>query len=409
MRQIQPRERYYLFPSFGFSADGRYLIRILSQNITGVKAYLLPQRYDSFSGRLLLNPTDLCNGDFSIPPYASFSPEADDTWDGHITSSRVLVPLVVNCGGMKPTVTIKMTNKGTLLDAREQGIPVMYLTLTFIYAAISIVFLINQCIFSDFVIGLHMWLGVSAILKAFTCHAAAELWETKAVSGDYRTKLDSPSMKEISHDFLFIISHSILFSVGALAVMGFWIYREIVPLEEATKIGALALFFFGSWTTMGHITSRVLFMFFFTLSALSLIIYAMCIHGANRATVRMYMMMLSIERPVMVLKLNLAIKFSQMVSVWMVSLFFVWIYFLYTPSWRFLFNFVHEMYILVLYVINMVCFLYRKEFRERGEREIVGDETEDTAEDEEKRIIALVEPENESFVYLSRADYENCL
>ena len=402
VRQLQTREKYQVLPSFGFSKGGHFLIRLLAQNLTGVRAYLLPQRYAEFFHRSSLTTTSVCAENFVAEPYASFSPESSDTWEGVVSSSQVLVPLIANCKGMKPTVTVKMQNNGTFLDAREQGIPELYLILTFVYAGICIAFMVNQCFFGEFLISLHTWIAFAAILKGFVCYMAADLWETRSVHGEYRTISSVLSVKEVLLELLFVFAHSVLFAVDGLAVMGFGTYDEVMEFEDVWRVGFLSVLFFGGISVLWHATNALLYVLMLFVVIVSFLFYFMFVDSSIRATVGMYTVLASVDRPVMLLKLKLALKFSQLVSMWMVLLFFAWIYFLYSPSWLFMLTFVHEMFMLGLFVINMVCFFYRKGFKDRNLRIHEVEDVDDTTTEEETKMVTLIEPDEQDIAYVSR-------
>ena len=402
VRQLQTREKYQVLPSFGFSKGGHFLIRLLAQNLTGVRAYLLPQRYAEFFHRSSLTTTSVCSENFVAEPYASFSPESSDTWEGVLSSSQVLVPLIANCKGMKPTVTVKMQNNGTFLDAREQGLPELYLVLTFVYAGICVAFMVNQCCFGEFMISLHTWIAFAAILKGIVCYMAADLWETRSLQGEYRTMSSVLSVKEVLLELLFVLAHSVLFAVDGLALMGFGTSDELVEFEDVWRVGFPSVAFFGGISVLWHTTNALLYVVMLLVVIVSFRFYFTFVDSSIRETVAMFTMPVSIDGPVMLLKLKLVLKFSQLVSMWMVVLFFAWIYFLYSPSWLFMLAFVHEMFMLALFFINMACFFYRKEFKDRNLRTHEIEDVDDTTTEEENKMVTLIEPDEQDIAYLSR-------
>jgi hypothetical protein len=391
--QIGLRDRFLKLPSFGFSKGGHFLIRVLAMNLSGVRAYFLPRSYDG----VFAAPIDMsrfCRQMFPEPPIMSFESENLTTWEGTVPFSVTVVPFIANCRGARVTITAKLTNPGTFLDSRELPIPEMYVLLTFVYAVLCLIFIGNQLLFPRFFVGLHTCLGVCCVLKAVSCYFVANEWYWKGIRDDHITSLT------FFIQILRVCSHTLFFTVSGLAVVGWGSYRDRIPLNEALNIFMVCMCFFATRALMTHTLNIALCAILVVISTTSLFMYIYMAYCGLVSAARMEALFWQADEGVMIWKLELVLKFGGWASVWTCVMLCVRIYWLVMPSWAFLETLMDEGLIFALFVINMVCFLYKSEYREWRTNDCETGTGPPSVEDESV-LRFLMEPDDCYFAYMS--------
>jgi hypothetical protein len=380
-------------PSYGFVKGGTFRIGRLGDNATDIGVYFLPVIYDSSFSAASLQLIHVCNRSFVEPPLLR-SPRDSANWDGTVNSSMVVVPLITNCRSRRATVLVDFANPNTALDSRELHLPALYISLTVIYTGTCCFFLANQLCFLKLVVVLHSGAGVAAGLKAVGSFLDWGLWRGKGSTGELLMK------QQVAAEFLFTVTHTAFFVLNGLAVVGLGTFRSRIPLEEVLAVFLMCFWFFFTWAIL-HCTAHAAFsVAFVLLSAGGLYVFGRFVYTNLCKAIRLQNLFYPTGDAVMVLKLEIVLRFGGYVTVWGTVLVLATAYVWLTPSWAFLQRVVEEALILAMFLINAAVFFYREEFRSEGHVEADELPVEEIVTD--TKLVSVVEPGEEYFAYLIR-------
>jgi hypothetical protein len=393
LAQFAQTDPYVKLPGFGLLKGGTFMIRLLSQNLTGIRPYLLPAEYNTFVFATVLQFDYFCNGTFSPPPLLIPPSPNSDTWEGRAEHSNVVVPFITNCEHGRATVTVRLTNPATSLDSRELYLPELYFVFVFIYAIVGFLFLWNQFTHLHFSISIHSGITFSAVLKTISCYFFARLWTEKAITDDFPMK--GRMLAEIS----FVAAEVLLFTVNGLAVIGLGTYRDRLAVEDFLSLFLLSLWFFFT-TSIIHCTSHVGFLTgLFLLLGIDFYLYAMFIYKSLVTALTLEDLFTATREHGYIVRLEMVIRFGGYVTVWMAAVLIVAAYVWIAPAWPLRKQLLEELCILALFAIDMHVFFYRESFRTATTRRPPPRAREEAHTDESVAWIA--EPDRAYFAYLS--------
>jgi hypothetical protein len=395
--QFAHNDLFVKFPSFGFQKGGTFLIRLLSYNLTGIRPYFLPIEYDTPLSGASLRFSDFCNGTFSPPPALSpASPDAD-TWEGTIDQAITILPFVTNCAGGRATVTIRILNPHTALDSRELYLPDLYFTFVFVYAIVAFVFILNQFTNLHFSVSIHTGISCAAVLKTISCYLFAQLWTTKGATDDF------PLRHRLLAESAFIAAHTVLITFNGLAIVGIGTYRDHLAFEDFLTLSLMSAWFFFTAAVI-HCTTHIgLVIGLFLLNGIDLYLYTACIYHNLMNALRLEELFLPADEPIMLLRLDMVIRFGGYITVWAAIVAVVTIYVWVVPTWTFLAQLLEELCIFALFCIDVAVFFYRDGFRTAGHPEDMPCVMQEP--NVEEKVIWVTEPDQSYFGYLAAPSF----
>jgi hypothetical protein len=355
--RLTQQDRFVKLPSYGFVKGGTFRIRRLGENATEIGIYFLPVIYDSSFSAASLQLTHVCNQSFMEQPLLR-APRDSDDWDGTVNSSMVVVPLITNCHSRRVSVMVHFENPNTTLDSRELHVPELYATLMVVYLVLFLLFLANQLWFLNFLVVLHSGAGVCASLKAVGSFLYWRLWWGKGLTGEFSVE------QHFAAEFFFIATHTAFFMLNGLVVVGLGTFRSRIPLEEVLTVFLMCFWFFCTWAILRRTTHAAFSFAFFFLGSGDLCLFGRFVYTNLCKAIKLQSLFCTAGDALMVLKLEMVLRFGGYVTVWAAVVILGTAYFWLTPSWVFLQKTVEEALIIAVFLIDAAFFFYREEFRD---------------------------------------------
>lgn len=387
---------------YGFNTNGTFTIWFNAPNRTGFFIFFLGEEYSTFLKSSYISFNKICNGSFPDDTYYKYNLRENgrnSTITEKINNSRILVPFVVNCGHHQLILKIQCQNSNSYLDYREQPLPFIYSFMSLIYPFISLLWIINSIKYSQFHVKIHSILAFTPILKAISLYFSSRVWYSRSLHDNCSTLLLFFS------EFSFVLAHSLLFIINALAVAGWDTYRERISFDQIMNNSLISCWFFVMLSICRAINYSFIIAPLYSMSLLVGGIFAQMIYSDIVSAFHFVRLNSNYSNnPMIPLKVSIVIRFSGLISFWMVVFMFVLTYFLVCEVPRYIRNTIYEIFLLCIYVIDYVVFRFKKEYEPFYEQE----ETEEkNIEPVKQQLVMLKEPNDEWYSMLDTYRFSN--
>ena len=395
---IFPHDKIVKIADFGFRKNGNFSFRYIPE-VSNFTIFMLSKEFTGFFKSSYLSSLKICNGTFPEKPYFNHSIKSVGGGGGLITGtvneSQVLVAFIANCGSRQQlTMSVQFLNRDSALDSRDSSAPQVFLILSFIYPCISILWIANSFIYPKFHVQLHTALSFSAAIKALSLYYGAKVWYTMAL-------LDKCSMSlHLISELFFVLAHSYLFTVNALAVSGWGTYREKVRFDQIINISLVTIWFFIS-IALSHVATYAFFLIpLFSMALFVGCIFAQMIYSDLVSAIHLYPLTSSQNySTILVMKLNIVINFGASLTIWAAVFGFVLIYFLVGTVESSFRRITYELFILSIYLIDIYFFFFKKGYEPFS---LQTEEVDKEPEPDKQELVLLKEPNEEWYSFLDK-------
>ena len=365
-------------------------------NGTGFIIFFLNEEYSTFIKSSYISFNRICNGTFPDDVYYKYNLQdngRNSTITEKINNSRILVPFVANCGQHQLILKIQFKNQNSYLDFRDQPLPAIYATLSLIYPFISIIWIINSLKYPQFHIRIHTAFTFTAIFKALSLYLSSRVWYSRSLYDDCSNYLLFFS------EIVFVFSHSLLFVVNALAVSGWDTYRERISFDLVINNSLVTCWFFVMLSICRCTNYTFILIPLYSMALLVGCIYAQMIYSDIVTAYQIAQLNLSHENnPTIPLKVSIVMRFSGLVSLWMIIFLFILTYFLVCEVPRYIRNTIYELSVFCIFIIDFVVFRFKKEYEPYFEQRIEDDKP--TDQPVKQQLVMLKEPNDEWYSML---------
>lgn len=347
--------------SFGFEENGTFEINLLNSNRSTLIIFLAT--FDEMKSRIIheISFLDICQNP-KIHLSALNSSFYKNTkmvyWRGSIKRKDVYYPYILNCNRTKSkyTISTNFTNPASHLDLRDEFYPYFYTGLSYIYMAITVIYVINFLIFPSFGILIPPILAVINTTKSMITSKYAQIWLDRRIglySYDY--------FGTYFFNFIYILHYTAFLSFPTFIIAGWCIYRETIPFFESLIIVLSALIFvLGVWSFRFTLSLKDIFVSigFVMIGFLSVVRnnvdYIMISSHLNDVTSRSLVQFRK--------KLSLVLRFDAAFLSILIALALLYSMALSFDFWSIVSDFIFEILMLSISVVELYLFIYRKEF-----------------------------------------------
>lgn len=379
---------------YGFTANGSFTLRLNTPNRTGFVIFFLGEEYSTFIRSSYISYNRICNESFPKDIYYRYylQENKNSTITEVVNKSLVLVPFIANCGQHQLILNVQFKNQYSFLDYREQSLPFIYATISFIYPVITLLWIINSIMYPQFHIKIHTAFAFTAIFKSLSLYLSSRVWYSRSLHDKCSLYLLLVS------EVIFVFSHSFLFVVNSLAVSGWNTFRERITFDQVMNSCLVSCWFFIMLSICRCTSYSFILIPLYSMALLVGCIYGQMIYSDIVAAFH-FIQLNSIpgSNPMMPMKIGLVIRFSGYVSLWMVLFLFVITYFMVCDVPRYIQNTIYEIFVLCVYIIDFVVFRFKKEYEPYYEPE---EDEEKIVEPVKQQLIMLKEPNDEWYSML---------
>lgn len=245
---ITSRDHFYELCNYGMLNAKVSIVVEGKGNLSDVILLIAPARYTNSARKEADISKQLCDGRYYITDNLSTNVSLQDgifKWNHNLASNHnppVYSFNVLNCKEHTFQVKYSVYNVDNYLDTRFRLLPSFYLSLTFFYSFLAVVWFINGLIHWRFSINLHTMLAVCPALQAATTLFQSKIWITRMKTDD------EPISNLIIPGIVTIVANTFLFVINGLAVMGWNIYRYSVTPREIANLFSIVFMYFISRT-----------------------------------------------------------------------------------------------------------------------------------------------------------------